>query len=360
MKVTLKEIAAKANVSVGTVSAALRGPLPQHRSDAVARASRIRRIADELDYRPNVAARSLIRRRFHAVTLILPHSSDFFVPEQVAAMSRTLAKDHYQLSIAHLNHSAIENDPEFLPQVLRERSCDGFLVIWHGNLPQTAFDAVHRHRTPTIWVNGKVPTDGVYPDEQAAAIRLVEKVRQCGHRSIGWLRWSKTVPGETHFSMLDREHGLCEGAARHGLRSFVNHPGEEFAAAANGGHPRARSELLVSQWKALLRKRNRPSCIVGLQEADTFAALRAASELNLLVPRDLSVVAFANPGVEAGSRGLSIMRIPQTVIGERAARELLRKIEQPEAERPTVVLPHEWVPGHTLAPPLGRSREASG
>ncbi len=343
------EIAKIAGVSPRTAASVLSGEV-RTRRDARERAARVIRAARRVGYRPNTAARSMRTGRFNTVSLILPASSSYFVPEQVLAMSRALETQHIQLNITQLQNERIEHDPDLLPSVLRERSCDGFLVVWHWSIPRLAIDAVHQHDAPTIWVNARLASDCVYPDERDAARRLIGRVAEAGHRRVGWLQRENRIEGQHHFSSADRETGLADGAERFGVEPVVG-VWPELAGLGEGDE---QAEALAGAWAELLDRPQPPTVLVAIQEMDAFAALRVAAERGLSVPADLSLVMFASPGVEVAFRGISNMHVPHRKMGRRAAAELLHKIDQPEAERPPVALPHAWMPGRTLAPPGGR------
>src|SRR5271154_5907221 len=68
--VTLEDVAARAGVSPGTVSRVLNGKNKENRPAIAKRSERIRRIALQLGYRPNAAARSISRGRFRAVAFV--------------------------------------------------------------------------------------------------------------------------------------------------------------------------------------------------------------------------------------------------------------------------------------------------
>jgi DNA-binding LacI/PurR family transcriptional regulator len=75
VKVTLKEIAGKLNLSYSTVSAVMRGRSEElHISPATA--TRVRKAADELGYKPNLAARALRNNRSYNIGILLPSPRD--------------------------------------------------------------------------------------------------------------------------------------------------------------------------------------------------------------------------------------------------------------------------------------------
>jgi len=337
---TISEIARRAGVSQGTASTILSGrSRPARRRDAIARAERVRAVAAELGYRANGAARSLAAGRFGAATLLTSAHSSHLEPAQLMAVSRALEQAGLRTTFASLPDEELASDPEALPRALRERHSDGIIATWHWAVPELAVEAVARSASPVIWLNARLPGDCVHPDDRGAGEALVARIAGHGHRRIGWLR----PASGGHFSGAERQAGIEAAIARRGLEPAVGVTPELDAIA----DPSARSDALCAAWCALIA-RERPDCVVALGDMDLWSALRAARELELAVPRELSLVGFAGPGVDAAYAGIARMNVPHTAMGRAAVRELLAKIDAPAAVRPPVVLPHSWTPGHTL------------
>jgi len=342
----LTEIAKLAGVSPRTAASVLSGE-DRTRASAVERARRVRDAARKLGYRPNTAARSMRTGRFNVVSLILPASSSYFVPDQVLAINRALAGHDVQLSITQMPEADVAADPEALPRVLQEKSCDGFLVVWHNSIPPLAVRAVHEHESPAIWVNAKLESDCVYPDEYHAAARLIDRVAAAGHHRVAWLRHDRPSRRRGHFSTHDRERGLADRARALGLAVSAG----RWPHRRDAGDHEANTAAMARAWDELLDRADRPTCLVAIQEMDAFAALRVAAERRLLVPDDLSLVMFAAPGVEVAYRGISHMHVPHAEMGRRAAEQLLKKIDRPQDELTPVALSHQWERCRTLAAP---------
>ena len=88
MAIRMKDIAQDLGVSVITVSKALRN----HRDISAATKARVLKRVEELNYRPNYAARALVTGRSHSIGLIVPELVNSFFSEVAKGLARVLRK----------------------------------------------------------------------------------------------------------------------------------------------------------------------------------------------------------------------------------------------------------------------------
>jgi len=127
----LADVARRAKVSLNTASRALTGKPdvnPETRE-------RVRRVAEELDYRPNFLARSLVGGRTHIVGLVVTDCTDPFYAALIRAVEATATRRGYALLLATSNEDSAKEKQALA--VLRERRVDGLLL--------TAVDAEAPH-----------------------------------------------------------------------------------------------------------------------------------------------------------------------------------------------------------------------
>jgi DNA-binding LacI/PurR family transcriptional regulator len=108
----------------------------------------------------------------------------------------------------------------------------------------------------------------------------------------------------------------------------------------------------VEACRALLSGADRPTAVLVYSERDVSALMTAAAELGLVVPRDLSVVAFAPGAPWEGGQWVSVAPIPTAEMGRRAVEMLVKKIRTPDAVCDPEVVAYAAVSGGaTVAPP---------
>ncbi|MDD6210357.1 MAG: LacI family DNA-binding transcriptional regulator [Bacteroidales bacterium] len=125
-KVSLKDIAREAGVSVTLVSFVLSGKEKEQRVGKEA-AARVRRIAREMNYQPNTLARSLRNGRTHTIGLIVADISNPFFAQLARAIEDKANKLGYSVIFANSN----EDEQQFsnIIATLRSKSVDGFIIV---------------------------------------------------------------------------------------------------------------------------------------------------------------------------------------------------------------------------------------
>lgn len=107
MSVTIKDIAKILNVSYATVSKAL-----SDREDiSVEMKAKVRKVAEELNYKPNYIARGLVKNETKTIGLIIPDITNPFYSEIAMAIEETVNKEGYSVFLCNSNwKNSSEND----------------------------------------------------------------------------------------------------------------------------------------------------------------------------------------------------------------------------------------------------------
>jgi len=276
--VGIKDVAAAAGVSVTTVSHVL-NDVPHTRTSEETR-ERIRAVAQELGYHPNRLARGLRTQTSEMLGLVTeeiattPYAGKIILGAQEAASSRNLA-------LAIIN-AKLNREPDVAPDEIRallERHVDGviYATVFHDEVAPPA----EMRKAPSVLigardVQGKIPS--VVPDERAGVASVVEMLCRRGHRRIAFLSSSVDVPA-TRGRALGYSEGMA--AARLETRGLT----VEGDSEAAGGYEAAMTVL--TQWPNA-----RPTAIVCYNDRMAMGAYRAAAELGLNIPTDLSIVGF--------------------------------------------------------------------
>lgn len=342
MTTTIRDIAERAGVTHRTVSNVLAGNAKGVRSDARRRAERIREIAEELGYRPNMSAKAIRRGRFNSVGLIASttvNRSNF--PGLLwQGIDEVLAARETQLVLSRLADQRL-TDPAFVPQILRELSCDGLLINYTHGFPPRMRELVLEARLPSVWINARQSHDCVYPDDVAAGVIATEHLLQLGHSRIAFV----TGVGSAHYSVSDRCRGYSQAmhAARH--EPICLGPGFD------NGLPREGAAVEDVTWDAMVRRKRfgdflaavRPTAVVTYGTMDALTLLFAATRLGLSVPGDLSIVNVSSNADTQVGLAFSTVLVPEYEVGRTAAEMLFQRIETPEQ-----------LPGRAIAPAFVR------
>jgi LacI family transcriptional regulator len=172
---------------------------------------------------------------------------------------------------------------------------------------------------------GTVPA--VVPDEVGGAVAVVTHLVEAGHTRIGFLNNDDDVPA-THERLLGFRRVLAEHGIPVDESLILQAPSETLP-----GHALARQ---------VLDRPDRPTALFCYNDRMAMGAYRAASELGLEIPRDLSIVGFDNQELIAANLfpGLTTVALPHYEMGAWAVETLVRLLADDAehalpAERPT-------------------------
>ncbi|GAB5077148.1 LacI family DNA-binding transcriptional regulator [Arthrobacter sp. AD-310] len=346
----IKDVARAAGVSVTTVSHVLNDV-------AYARVSpetkeKVRAVAEELGYGPNRLAQALRTQRTGMIGLVsediatTPHAGRIILGADEAARDRG-----YNLMIINTSAAASLDSRTADVGALLERRVDGILyaTMYHRSVELPAnLDSVPSVLVDSVSTGGNITA--VVPDEEGGARTAVSALLKAGHTRIGFLNNTDDVPATRlrlkGFRAALAEAGLDGGAA----------PVESAPSEVQDGYEAAR-RILGGTGRA-----DRPSALFCYNDRMAMGAYRAAAELGLRIPEDLSVVGFDDQQLIAANLhpGLTTVALPHYEMGAWAARQLIDAIEGKAdlarmARQPTL-LDCPLVPRDSVAPPAETSR----
>jgi LacI family transcriptional regulator len=369
--VTLSNIAKRAGVTDMTVSRVLSGKYAATHPAAVKRAERIRRIAAELGYRPNAAAKATASGRFNALGLIVRSDMNFLPHQLLEGITDAAQLRDQHLSLARVGFEAIAGG--VAPRLVRELCVDGLLLHESKEIPLPVLELLRHSGVPTVWINAKGEHDCVYPDEVQGARLATEALLAAGHRRIAnvsfRVNWKPAEP--PHFSQQERIAGYEQAMSSAGLAPRVlvrdyapKHSKPTPRATVEGPRPGQAPVWIETPWghegddrvaylSALLREADRPTALVCNSPQNAAAVMQAAAAVGLSVPRDLSLAVTHHEEIDWFTPRLSVSQIPLYEVGRYAVRGLVDRIAQPDVPLPSVVVPYVAPLGATIAaPPL--------
>jgi LacI family transcriptional regulator len=312
--VGIKDVAQAAGVSVTTVSHVLN-------EVAYARVSpetkeRVRAAAAQLGYGPNRLAQALRTRRTGMLGLVsediatTPHAGRIILGADEAARQRG-----YNLMIINTSASASLESRTADVGALLERRVDGILyaTMYHrtvdlpanlGGVPSVLVDSVS--------TSGTIPA--VVPDEEGGARTAVAALLDAGHTRIGFLNNTDDVPA-TRLRLRGFRAAL-DGAGLDGDAA----PVESAPSEVQGGYEAA---------IRLLIRGGGPTALFCYNDRMAMGAYRAAAELGIRIPDELSIVGFDDQQLIAANLhpALTTVALPHYEMGAWAAGQLIDAIE---------------------------------
>jgi DNA-binding LacI/PurR family transcriptional regulator len=316
-RIGIRDIAAAAGVSATTVSDGLngKGRLPEETRE------RIRRIAEELGYRPNMSARNLKRGRTGLLGLAssghMPFAlSDFAYFAQLMTGAATAAMDRgYPLVLTPPN---------------REIGGSGGIVVDGAIFVDPVKDdpLVAELRTLGIPLvtTGRVPADPwVDNDHHAATHAILDHLHRRGARRIALL----TTPTEISYR-VDLDEAYTAWCAAHGARPQIAYARADLTESA--GFDAATKLLSASE---------KPDAIFASYDRLAYGALLAARTRGVQVPDDLQLAMTATTSGTSAPRtpAITAVDLHPDQIGRAAAELLVDLLEQRPAENRHVLVP---------------------
>jgi len=310
-----------------------------HRADLPLSPETRRRVlaaVERLEYRPSAIARGLRLRRTRTLGMLVPDITNPFFPPIIRGAEEAARERGYELVLCNTDDEA-EREKASL-RVLRERQADGLLIAT-SRMADATLASVRRERFPFVLVNrgSRVAADpAVEVNNSRAAFEIVAHLVGLGHTRIAHIAGPlSTTTG------AERAAGYRDALRAHGLSVDATLMAEAAAYSEDAGCAAAKRLLDAA-----------PTAIFAANDLLALGALRAAREIGVRVPADLSLVGINDiPMVNLLDPPLTTARVPQREMGAIAARMLIGLLErEPVVDRHVLLDTELIVRGSTAAP----------
>ncbi len=321
---TIRDVARQAGVSHQTVSRVINDdPLVTPETRA-----RVEAAIAELGYQPNAIARSLAAGRTHMLACLAPNLTDYTFAAIIEG-AETECRQHGFLLIS----SSASDEAAFatlINELVPSHRIDGLMVI------NPYIDQRTQHlpdNIPTVFIGGH-PRPGhdvtaITLDDAGAARSAVQHLIGLGHRRIAMIT-GPLVEDCTQDRITGYTLALQEAKLKTN-QSFIME-GDWSASSAH----KATLELM--------KLKQPPTAIFAQNDRMALGALRAARDLGLRVPGQLSVIGLDDmPLASYFDPPLTTMRQDMFAIGRTAAQLLVQAIEQPSAQQQQLRQPAELI-----------------
>lgn len=308
---TIKDIAKQAGVSISTVSYALNGtgnirPETQER---------IRRIACEMNYIPNINAKLLKVRQTKTVGLFLSFFSGSFFLYLTESICQSLSMRDYDLQL----HIAKEGGESLISKILSANVDAAILLHYH----LSEQDAKRLNRTmadnhmPLVYLDRETVDDKtscIVTENGKGIEQVVQYLAETGHRRIAYLR------GEDCYDDIKRYEAYLSAMKRLGLevRPYWQFNATEFTEWA--GYQFMKSVLPTLS--------DMPDAICCANDCLAVGCIKALQSFGYTVPQDVSVTGYDNliPAM-LSDIPLTTVQYPVVRMGQMAVNEVFRLME---------------------------------
>lgn len=311
MRVTIKDIAARAGVSKTTVSFALNNPKRISKETY----DRIMAIVQDLGYFPNPVARTLTTKRLGALGLLLPQPifevmNNPYLCDIISGIGEEC--DRREISLTML--------PPVRGKIIeaaRRAFVDAVVTIGVGPEHEVV-EFMRKHRVPFVTIDGgeSEVTVNVGIQDEAAAYDLMKQMLSLGYRRLAILMLKPDAKSKAELSksvVLEKR-----------LAGFSKALGELGMSLASEGVTMLEAEGSIAGGRAvglsLLRKEPRPDVVVAMADVVALGVYSAAGELGLAIPRELGVAGFDDIAFgQYASPPLTTVHQPSKEKGQKAA-----------------------------------------
>jgi len=316
--ITLYDIAKRLNVSKVTVSKALRG----HPDISRETTKEVKKIAEELGYTPNFAARNLSSQKSNTIGVVVPKIAHFFFSSVIEAIYDAAFNNNYDIALM-VSQEDSSREKKHIDTLLAMR-VDGIIVsITQQTKDKAIFEKVLSRNVPLVFMDRVVEMKGtsqVTVDDRGGAFNAVEQAIRKGYKKIAHLGGYREINiGK------DRYAGFVDAMKQYDLP--VN-PG--WVVFGGFGEDNGYNGFME-----FYRTGNMPEFIFAVTYPVALGVYTAAAEVGMKIPDDIDLICFGNSSVSRFIKPeISYVNQPTDVLGKTAVDLVLEHIRDYENYRP--------------------------
>jgi LacI family transcriptional regulator len=319
----MKDIARDLGIAVITVSKALRN----HDDISEKTKKRVLDRVKELNYTPNLAARTLVTGKTHLVGLVVPDLLHTFFAQIAKSLSTEFLKKGYCLII-----STSDEDPELEERTLNHllaRNLDALIIASASTAP-AIFERIQKQGPPLILIDRCFPglaSNYVGADDEMLGGLATQHLIEMGCKRIAHLRGPETSPG------MGRLAGYLKTLAKFKMKSFPEYVSIQGKVDVHS------SESGAERMRQLLSLTPRPDGVFSYNDPMAIGAIRAVLDAGLRVPEDIAVIGAGNLYYDS-ELIVPLSSIDQQTmqIGQRTARLALSLMESKNRPRNRTII----------------------
>lgn len=321
MQITIKDIARRANVSTATVSRVINNnPFVK-----VANKKKVMSAIKEMNYNPNLIARSMVKKRTFSIGLIIGSLSNPYYAESAEIIIKVAERYNFHVNV-YVTDETKGKTEEYI-DILINRRVDGALI--GSALEDTSLQKLEENHIPYVLYNRKTNDDNndyVIADNFKGTFDAINHLIQLGHKKIG------IIHGPDMFvTVKDKIKGYYKALDNFGLKKYDNFvEGVNFFNTDIGVH-----NALTN----MMSKKIKPTAIFTTSDYIALGVMNDLHKHNIHVPKDIALIGCDNIKLSGHSLiELTTIDTRSEEISRFAAEKLLQKIEDKDAVKKS----HPW------------------
>lgn len=279
-RVTIKDVAREAGVSISTVSRVMNNSAPV--DDAMRQ--RVLETMERIGYTPNLVARSLKSNDSTLVAYVVSNTADPFFTNISRAIEEVMYRNGYRLINCSTNYSK-ERERGIL-QDLQQQRVHGIIINTVGNNDDVV--ASFSKTIPMVLSNRNIQSPGfcgdfVDYDNVGGIIKLVEHLASLGHTKIGFINGPTFIT-----TAMERYAGFCGGMRGININIDENYP---YAVHSDNTFQMQDGYDLTTK---LMTMEEPPTAIIAANSEMALGAMQYCRENGISIPDDLSMCCFGD------------------------------------------------------------------
>lgn len=277
---TIKDIAKELNISISTVSRALKD-YPGINSDTK---RKVKEVAKKLNYRPNAIALSLRNSRSFTIGVIIPEVVHFFFSTVISGIEEVAFSRGYNVILTQTNEK-LEREKSSINTMLSNQ-IDGFMISFSKETSDFAhFSKLLDQNYPIVFFDRVPDIDNainvIVDDYQGAFDATTHLIKQ-GYKNIAHLAGPKNLK-----ICIERERGYRDSLRSHGIP--IN---ENLILECEKGSPEDGKEITFDLFKK--NEDIKPDAIFANNDMVAVGSLMACRDMGMKVPEEMGIVGFSN------------------------------------------------------------------
>ncbi|ERM84731.1 LacI family transcriptional regulator [Rhodonellum psychrophilum GCM71 = DSM 17998] len=317
-QVTMKEIAKKLNVSVSTVSRALKDS-PELHPDTK---KRVVEMAESMHYQPNLLAQSLRISRSKVLGVIVPELTSHFFSSNISGIQDTAYKRGYNIMICQSNESFEQEKANI--KILVSSQVDGLLIsLSRETKTYEHLKELVDREIPFIMfdrVTEEIPVSRVTVDDAHGAYLVVHHMLEQGCRKIAYFSGPEDLyiskKRKEGYLLALSEYGISEEESRTYITDLTLEMNRKIALE-------------------IINEKNRPDGIFAMIDPLAVDVMMVLKENKIRIPQDIALAGFTNnPTSAVVEPSLTTVSQPGYEMGQLAANHLLDQLEELVSDDP--------------------------
>lgn len=332
--VTMRQIAERADVSIGTVSHVINGTAKVREKPR----QRVLEAIRKLGYQPSELARGLRKNQTSMLVMIIPDVTNPFFPAVIRGVEDVAYKTSLRVVLCNTDNDR-RKEVSYLNE-MRSYRPSGWLVIPSVDSEISSHFMSHVPGPPVVCIDRQAESwngDVVLVANEAGAYAATCHLLRLGHRQTA------VITGPLHLAnAVERLAGFKRALAEANVPIEPDYIQEARFERTSG----------YNAAKRLLRMLPRPTAIFACNDLMALGVLMAARELGLRCPEELSILGFDDLDfAEFTAPALTTVHQPGYQLGTTAAGLLLERIAGSAQDTQRLVLPTELKIRQSVAPP---------